>query len=318
MQNFKENQVPRTLRDKFKYERDLGSGTFGVVCKYQKDGKAYAIKFEQTNNSSSTNNEKKVLKDIINKNALISDPNLRVNVPFLYEDGMVRAENNSQISFNFLILDFFEKNIYQANEILTKGQLAVQMFKQLENLHRMGYVHRDVKLDNFMIHNKEVYLIDFGSSKTYRTVKQDGSQNHIPLQTQCKFEGTPYTASLNSHRGIEVSRVDDLISVVYSLLWLWEDNLSWKDALNQQRDQPLQSNEQIALCYKHKLKLRSFHLVKYESQILFQILKYYLDKMQDLQYEEIDIDYEFIYHCVAQIDKINNESDLITLLNKIK
>ena len=32
----------------------------------------------------------------------------------------------------------------------------------LDHLHTKGYVHRDLKLDNLMIHDKMLFLLDFG------------------------------------------------------------------------------------------------------------------------------------------------------------
>jgi len=59
--------------------------------------------------------------------------------------------------------------------------VAIQMINILKNLHAKGYVHRDMKPENFVIGlNTEIhkiYLIDFGLSKKF--VLEDG--NHAPL-----------------------------------------------------------------------------------------------------------------------------------------
>lgn len=46
------------------------------------------------------------------------------------------------------------------------------MLTALEELHSLGYVHRDVKTSNFVVHEEKtqthIYIIDFGLCKQYR------------------------------------------------------------------------------------------------------------------------------------------------------
>ncbi|CDW76874.1 ck1 family protein kinase [Stylonychia lemnae] len=311
-----ESIYPKTIRG-YQFESVIGSGTYGVVCKYKKDGVHYAFKFETQNSNSQMIQEKQRLRKLNAYNEEIADQSLKVRIPKMYGDGSQKSVTNPSISFNYLILDYFEYDILRGSKYLQKSELALKMIQQLQNLHRSGCIHRDIKLDNFMIQQNEVYLIDFGTSKDYRLVQPDGSTIHIPFKTSCQTQGTPYSTSINSHRCIEVARVDDLISLIYSLLWLWEENLPWKDALNDLTNSKLQINEQFALCYKLKLKLKIEHLKKKDSKILFQLLKHYLEPMQDLQFENIDIDYEFIKRTVAQIEEIKTENDFNALLTNI-
>ena len=104
--------------------------------------------------------------------------------------------------------------------------VAKEMLRGIEDLHRRGYVHRDIKPGNFLLRpNAEcpVCLVDFGLVKPY--FKADGE--HIPLETGVGFIGTCRYASLHAHGGISLSRRDDLISWFYSLVEMAVGKLPW-------------------------------------------------------------------------------------------
>jgi len=47
------------------------------------------------------------------------------------------------------------------------------MIQQISVFHDLGYVHRDVKLENFRIDSKgDVWLIDFGSTTLFNMEKR--------------------------------------------------------------------------------------------------------------------------------------------------
>ena len=79
----------------------------------------------------------------------------------------------------------------------------------MEVLHNIGYVHNDLKLDNILIGYKDpskVFLIDFGLSCKYL----DENGQHIKKEHIKKFSGNFMFASLNSCRGNNKSRRDDI------------------------------------------------------------------------------------------------------------
>lgn len=105
--------------------------------------------------------------------------------------------------------------------------LAVQMISRLEVLHTEGYIHRDIKPDNFLFGLAEksniLHLIDFGLSKKYL----DGDGKHLPFKKNLSMVGTPRYTSIHSHLGYEHSRRDDLESLGYILLMFAKGNLPW-------------------------------------------------------------------------------------------
>ena len=104
--------------------------------------------------------------------------------------------------------------------------LGIQMLQQLNNLHKIGIIHQDIKPDNIIfdeIDNK-FKVIDFGLSKQY--IK---NEKHIEFKKGVGRCGTMRYMSINSHNKYTLSRRDDLISLSYSLIYLFKKTLPWKN-----------------------------------------------------------------------------------------
>ena len=105
----------------------------------------------------------------------------------------------------------------------------MQIITRLEQIHRKGFVHRDIKANNFMIGSGEnrgtVYAIDFGLAKRYKDLK---TNQHIPMKGGKSLVGTARYASIASHEGFEQCRRDDLESLGYLLLYFLIGKLPWQ------------------------------------------------------------------------------------------
>ncbi|KAG0454528.1 hypothetical protein HPP92_023820 [Vanilla planifolia] len=140
--------------------------------------------------------------------------------------------------------------IYLATHVDTFEIVAVKIITRIEYVHSKGFLHRDIKPDNFLMglgrKANQVYIIDFGLAKRYR----DATTNrHIPYsdvllschgrlmpnkmlnsyvfleQENKNLTGTARYASCNTHLGIEQSRRDDLESLGYVLLYFLRGSL---------------------------------------------------------------------------------------------
>ncbi|KAG8070488.1 hypothetical protein GUJ93_ZPchr0006g41479 [Zizania palustris] len=144
--------------------------------------------------------------------------------------------------------------------------LADQMITRVEFIHSKGYLHRDVKPDNFLMglgrKANQVYIIDFGLAKRYR----DSTTNrHIPYRENKNLTGTARYASCNTHLGIEQSRRDDLESIGYVLLYFLRGSLPWqglKAATKKQKYDKI-SEKKLAtpievLCKSHPVEFASY------------------------------------------------------------
>ena len=109
--------------------------------------------------------------------------------------------------------------------------ISKKMVERLEFIHSKGVIHRDIKPDNFLMKDDELYLIDFGLCKKWKT--DEGS--HIALRSERNPLGTANYISVNVQQGIEPSRRDDLESVGYIILFLLlKREMPWSSCQNHQ------------------------------------------------------------------------------------
>lgn len=92
------------------------------------------------------------------------------------------------------------------------------MLSILQQIHGRHIIHRDMKPDNFLFHPEtlDLYLVDFGLAKSFT----DKKGLHNPVSNNAAFRGTYKFCSVNTHKGLEQSRRDDLESLCYVLIYI--------------------------------------------------------------------------------------------------
>ena len=184
----------------------------------------------------------KVYNYISKNDMLLIPPQLNIN--FLLKTKCV-PETYSYINcdeFNFLTMDLCGDNFedlvekYEFTE-QSKYFIAHRLLHTLSCIHRVGIIHRDIKLSNFVLNHKlssikdisDLYpmIIDMGLGKEYYKYEPD---KVIPVpQTNTKsITGTLRYISLNVHEFKSPTIVDDLISFCYTLIVIFTgNNLPW-------------------------------------------------------------------------------------------
>ncbi|KAL7150784.1 hypothetical protein ABFS83_05G136700 [Erythranthe nasuta] len=110
--------------------------------------------------------------------------------------------------------------------------IAIEAISILEKLHSKGYVHGDVKPENFLLgtpgtpDEKKLFLVDLGLATRWRDTS---TGLHVDYdQRPDVFRGTVRYASVHAHLGRTGSRRDDLESLAYTLVFLLRGRLPWQ------------------------------------------------------------------------------------------
>ncbi|KAH0794184.1 CK1 family protein kinase [Histomonas meleagridis] len=109
----------------------------------------------------------------------------------------------------------------------TTIRLGIFMIQCIEEFHKHGFVHRDIKSGNFLLrpgHPNPLVLIDFGLSKPYIDPK---TNKPYPELNKCDYHGTYKYSSYQSMEYHDQCPRDDLVAWIYSLVELVEGKLPW-------------------------------------------------------------------------------------------
>ena len=143
-----------------------------------------------------------------------------------------------QGDFYVMVMDLLGSSLWDvwstSNQFMSSQYvacIAVEAITILEGLHATGFVHGDVKPENFLLGQpgtpraNKLYLVDFGLTQKWR----DSKGQHMKYdQRPDDFRGTIRYASVNAHLGRTPSRRDDLESLAYTLMFLLVGRLPWQ------------------------------------------------------------------------------------------
>ncbi|CAN1120160.1 Casein kinase 1-like protein HD16 [Linum perenne] len=219
----------------YKIDRKLGKGGFGQVHVGRRvsggsgrsgpDAYELALKFEHKNSKGCNYGPPYEWQVYSNLNGCYG-------LPLVHYKGQ-------QGDYYILVMDMLGPSLWDVwnsnNQMLSEQMaacIAVEAISILEQLHARGFVHGDVKPENFLLgqpgtpHEKKLYLVDLGLASRW---KDATSGRHVDYdQKPDVFRGTVRYASVHAHLGRTGSRRDDLESLAYTLIFLLRGKLPWQ------------------------------------------------------------------------------------------
>ncbi|GMI88818.1 casein kinase I-like 10 [Hibiscus trionum] len=214
--------MDRVVGGKFKIGRKIGAGSFGELFLGVniETGEEVALKMEPVKTKHPQLHYESKLYMLLQGGT---------GVPHLKWFGVEGDYNVMVIELLGPSLEDLYNYCNRKLSLKTVLMLADQLINRVEFMHSRGFLHRDVKPDNFLMglgrKANQVYIIDYGLAKKYRDLQ---SHKHIPYRENKNLTGTARYASVNTHLGVEQSRRDDMESLGYVLMYFLRGSLPWQ------------------------------------------------------------------------------------------
>ncbi|KAA8494969.1 Casein kinase 1-like protein HD16 [Porphyridium purpureum] len=170
----------------------------------------------------------------------------------------------------------------------TVSAIGTKCVELLRKLHRRGYVHGDVKPENFLCAFRDdsnsaprdgLFMVDLGLASKWADPSLPGG--HISYgQRIDHFSGTVRYASVNAHLGRWLSRRDDLESLGYMLLYLFNGSLPWQGYCGDDKNM-------------HVCETKGRLTVDVLCRSAPEVMQYYLAYVRALKFEEAP-DYDYL------------------------
>ncbi|CAD8150731.1 unnamed protein product [Paramecium octaurelia] len=280
--NFDQIESEKLYNNRFFIKKKISAGSFGVVflCEDLQTKEYVAMKVEKDDTNVIGLDREIQMLDELRK------------IPGIPK--IIWAGNDHDR--NCLVMQLLGRDLsYHMKELRTFSlkcvvNIILQVIQIIEGVHRRGIIHRDMKPENIMTGKdqelNQIFLADFGIAKFYR--EPDGT--HTPFKESKPFVGTTRYASINAHKGYELSRRDDLESIGYMFIYMLKGKLPWQTFHN------VNEKEKVKIVGQMKSQISIEELCKDCPQQFYQYFQY----VKQLQYKSSP-DYRYLYSLFEQI-----------------
>jgi len=252
----------------------IGKGKFGIVFQGNYKNEKVAIKTE-TVETGLVKHEAMILNYLYH--------NRCHNIPLVYWYGIHEDHPTLVMTlFEMSLFDYVNEGLY----FCPPEKILKNLLSNIKHIHSAFVLHRDIKPQNIMFKNKEVFLVDFGLSATYI----DDDKKHVLEKKDVHILGTPKYASINLHNGCSVSRRDDIISLIYTFLFVVNKSLSWENVRGVSNE--YEESHILHPKNQERLKKKSLDSILREVGSFSDSFREFICKTHSLQYEEMPV-YEF-------------------------
>ena len=268
------------IANKYLIGENIGAGCFGSVFNgtHCKTNMPVAIKMEDVNA------DVKILKNETTILKYLYDQGSR-DIPIVYWFGLHKNNTCLVMSlYDCSLHDYIQQKPLPPNKIDVIMRTMINIFQLM---HSKLVIHRDIKPQNIMLKQGELYLIDFGFATFYvdensNHIVDDGSRQHII--------GTPKYVSYHIHCGSLPSRRDDLISLGYVYMYLYNRKLQW-DAIIESEKTDTEYEDTHILNYKNKQRkvLKEFENIQPICAQINRRIENFLNYCYHIKYDDAPI-----------------------------
>jgi len=164
----------------------------------------------------------------------------------------------------------------------TAHKLFQKLIRLMQSIHTLHVIHRDIKPDNFMLKNGELFLIDFGLAHVYI----DENSEHIQNIQQTEITGNLKYSSYYVMTGQTPSIRDDIISLGYLFLYILHQELPW-DNIPHIEDSQYPPNNVMHIRNRKFAGYKQLSSIKQFSTVINKPLIMYFQYAYCLAYDEL-------------------------------
>ncbi|KAK5985248.1 Serine/threonine-protein kinase, partial [Trichostrongylus colubriformis] len=208
---------------KYKLKQVIGDGGYGTVFLSEDGSKPVAVKTEKYSKSM-----------------------LHIEVAVLKAANAAKAKHFCELidygsnkpEYVYVVMTLLFKDLHKLRSEMhekkftpgTSIRLSLQSLRAIEELHKIGYISRDIKPGNFAPgqrcnkQSKIIFLYDFGLARKY--CDKDGKL--IPPRKDVGWRGTTRYGSLIAHQKQDLARRDDVESWFYMTVEMIRGTLPWR------------------------------------------------------------------------------------------